>query len=110
MSVTHFVVGTVAVKISRHQMRGDRILVLTVCGHYSASFAFGGDPMFTHEPSYSLARTMDSLLFEFGMNARTPLHLAMREKDLPNLGHDESIFSFAPAGWALAPCIIRISR
>ena len=47
--------------------------------------------MFTHEPSYSLARTMDSLLFEFGMNARTPGHLAMREKDLPDLGNNESI-------------------
>ena len=80
--------------------------MLTVCRHYSASFAFRGDPMFTHEPSYSLARTMDSLLFEFGMNARTPVHLTMREKDLPHLGNDESIFSFAPAGWALAPCIL----
>ena len=84
--------------------------MLTVCRHYSASFAFRGDPMFTHEPSYSLARTMDSLLFEFGMNARTPVHLAMREKDLPDLGNNESIFSFALAGWALAPCIIATFR
>jgi hypothetical protein len=66
--------------------------------------------MFTHEPSYSFARTMDPLLVEFGMHTRTPIHFAMREKNLPNLGHDESIFSFAPAGWALAPCIIATFR
>ena len=44
------------------------------------------------------------------MNAGTPVDLAMREKDLPNLLSDGSIFSFAPTGRALAPCILATFR
>src|SRR5258708_3810733 len=62
------------------------------------------------KPSDSLARTAPILLFQFGMNARTPIDSPASMEHLLNVGGETSIFLLALTNGTLAPCIIPTLR
>ena len=69
----------------------------------SAAFALCIQVYCTHQSSYTLARDLPPLIFQFPVNSRGPISPLMLIKDLPNLLCQLSIFSGALAGRALAP-------
>lgn len=72
-------------------------------GQHTPPFAQGPDIRLTHQPGYSFAGGSVSLIFQFTMNAWTPVSASMGHKDLPNFLCELSIFSGMLAGRTLAP-------
>ncbi len=74
-------------------------------GEHPTMFAPGCYLCLTHQASHSFAGEASALIAQFPVDARTPISALVLFKHLPNLLSEESIFSFALTGRALAPSI-----
>src|SRR5258708_13241775 len=74
-------------------------------GEHPTMFAGGCSFCRKHQASQSFARDASPLIAQFPVDARTPISALVLFKHLPNLLGEESIFSFALTGRALAPGI-----
>src|SRR6266516_4473510 len=79
-------------------------------GDYPTWFAFGAQSCFTHQAGHPFTRAADPLVAQFGVQARTSISAVMSTKPLPDLFGEQSIFSLALAGRALAPRVIATFR
>ena len=76
-------------------MPRDRPMMSPRCSH----------ALFWQEASHSFAGEASALSMQFSVDARTPISALVLVKHLPNFLGEESIFSFALTGRALAPGI-----
>src|SRR5260370_33785672 len=74
-------------------------------GEHPTMFAPGCYLCRTHQASHSFAGEASALIAQFPVDARTPISALVLFKHLPNLLGEESIFSFALTGRAVAPGI-----
>ena len=72
-------------------------------GEHPTMLAPSGSLCFAHPASHSVAADASALIAQFPVDARTPLSASVLFKHLPKLLGEESIFSFALPGRALAP-------
>src|SRR5579884_1925807 len=68
------------------------------------------DPLARHQPGDPFARDASPLILQFHMNTWTAISTSVRDKNLPNLLSQLSIFSFALTGRALAPSVVATFR
>lgn len=78
---------------------------VSLAGEHPTMFAPGCYLCLTHQASHSFAGEASALIAQFPVDARTPISTLVLFKHLPNLLSEESIFSFALTGRALAPSI-----
>src|SRR5581483_2935882 len=74
-------------------------------GQHPALFAAGRKLRLAHQPGYPFARRASPLIFEFTMNAWTPISPLMRDKNLLNLLRKLSIFPCALTSRTFAPSV-----
>src|SRR5512133_4321334 len=79
-------------------------------GNYPTSFASGAEIRLMHQAGHPFTRAADPSVAQFGVQARTSISAMMSTKPLPDLFGEQSIFSLALAGRALAPRIIATFR
>src|SRR5947209_8277049 len=77
VSATHLVLGSSATLVALEQIGSHLCPWLILRGNRAMTWTLCEEPLFSHETSHPLTRTMNALCMEFRMNTWTAIHAAI---------------------------------